>query len=107
MHTCPCYVVDAPPRFPAHEHVNDAPKAKIPTVIYYDRAGKVCAAGAEATKEGIFETAEEKDWTKAEWYVLCNLPLATEIADNVRKVHIAPQKQVRRSKWQYPPSATQ
>ena len=83
------------------------PKAKIPTVIYYDRAGKVCAIGAEAMKDGIFETAEEEDWIKAEWYVLFNLPLTTEIADNVRKVHIAPQKQVGRSKWRYPPSATQ
>jgi len=83
------------------------PKAKIPTVIYYDRAGKVRAVGAEAMKDGIFETAEEEDWIKAEWYILFNLQLTTEIADNVRKVHIAPQKQVRRSKWRYTPSATQ
>jgi hypothetical protein len=34
-------------------------------VIYYDWSGMVRAVGAEATKEGIFEIAEE-DWVKAE-----------------------------------------
>jgi len=44
--------------------------SKIPTVLYYDRHGKVTAVGAEAMQEGIFEQAEENDWTKAEWYVV-------------------------------------
>ena len=52
-------------RFPAQEHVSGA--SKIPTVMYYDRAGKVRAAGAEASVEGIFETAEEEQWIKTEW----------------------------------------
>jgi hypothetical protein len=43
---------------------------KIPTIIYYDRAGKVKAVGAEAMKEGIYEKAEDEGWVKAEWYIL-------------------------------------
>ena len=52
-------------RFPAHEHISGA--SKIPTVIYYDRSGKVRAVGAEAMKEGIYEVAEDENWVKAEW----------------------------------------
>ncbi|PPR02811.1 hypothetical protein CVT26_009597 [Gymnopilus dilepis] len=55
-------------KFPAQEHVSGA--SKIPTVMYYDRAGKVRAAGAEASVEGIFETAEEEQWIKTEWWKL-------------------------------------
>ncbi|RXW11497.1 hypothetical protein EST38_g14358 [Candolleomyces aberdarensis] len=46
-------------RFPAHEQISGA--SRIPTVIYYDKAGKVRAVGAEAMREGIDETAEEED----------------------------------------------
>ncbi|KAF8959231.1 hypothetical protein BDZ97DRAFT_1906233 [Flammula alnicola] len=45
-------------RFPAHEHISGA--SKIPTIIYYDRNGK----------EGIYETAEDEHWVKAEWFKL-------------------------------------
>ena len=55
-------------RFPAHEYISGA--SKIPTIIYYDLAGNVKAVGAEAVQEGIYETAEDEDWVKAEWYVL-------------------------------------
>ncbi|KAF9480734.1 hypothetical protein BDN70DRAFT_893887 [Pholiota conissans] len=55
-------------RFPAHEQVNGA--SKIPTIIYYDRSGKVQAVGAEAMVEGIYEQAEEEHWIKAEWFKL-------------------------------------
>ncbi|TEB36989.1 hypothetical protein FA13DRAFT_1787269 [Coprinellus micaceus] len=55
-------------RFPAHEQVSGA--SKIPTVLYYDKAGKVRAVGAEALQEGIFEQAEENGWIKAEWFKL-------------------------------------
>jgi hypothetical protein len=47
-------------RFPGRGHINSA--FKIPTIIYYDRAGKVCAVG-----EDIDEIAEEENWVKAEW----------------------------------------
>ena len=55
-------------RFPAHEYISGA--SKIPTIIYYDRAGNVKAVGAEAVEEGIYEMAEDEHWVKAEWYVL-------------------------------------
>ncbi|KAF8181785.1 hypothetical protein BJ912DRAFT_882045 [Pholiota molesta] len=55
-------------RFPALEHVNGA--SKIPTIIYYDRSGKVRAVGAEAASEGIYAQAEEEHWIKAEWFKL-------------------------------------
>jgi hypothetical protein len=54
-------------RFPAHEQVNGA--SKIPTIIYYDRNGKVRAVGAEAASEEIYAQAEEENWVKAEWCV--------------------------------------
>jgi len=52
-------------RFPYQELVGG--DCKIPTIIYYDRQGKVCAIGAQAVREGINEDAEDGDWTKAEW----------------------------------------
>jgi hypothetical protein len=36
-------------------------------VIYYDPSGKVRAVGAEATKDGIRDVAEDEKWVKAEW----------------------------------------
>ncbi|PPR01388.1 hypothetical protein CVT24_006226 [Panaeolus cyanescens] len=55
-------------QFPAQEYISGA--SKIPTVIYYDRTGKVRAVGAEAMREGIYEVAEEEKWIKAEWFKL-------------------------------------
>jgi hypothetical protein len=52
-------------RFPAQEEVDS--DSKIPTIIYYDDNGSVCAVGAEAVQEGIDDTAENNGWTKAEW----------------------------------------
>ena len=52
-------------RFPAHECT--AGTAKIPTVIYYDRSGKVRAVGAEALREGICDVAEDEKWVKTEY----------------------------------------
>ncbi|PPR01379.1 hypothetical protein CVT24_006217 [Panaeolus cyanescens] len=55
-------------RFPAQEYVSGT--SKIPTLVYYDRTGKVRAVGAEAMREGIYEVAEEEKWVKAEWFKL-------------------------------------
>jgi hypothetical protein len=52
-------------RYPCQEHVGG--DSKIPTVIYYDSAGNICAIGAETLKEGIEQDAEENGWAKAEW----------------------------------------
>ncbi|KIM35040.1 hypothetical protein M413DRAFT_20825 [Hebeloma cylindrosporum] len=49
---------------------------KIPTVVYYDNSGKVCAAGAEALRDGINLEAEENGWVKAEWFKLHLRPRA-------------------------------
>lgn len=40
----------------------------MPTVIYYDSNGSVCAVGGETTYDGIEIDAAEGKWTKAEWY---------------------------------------
>jgi hypothetical protein len=49
-------------RYPAQELVGNC---KVPTIIYYDQAGNVRAAGAEALRDAY--QAEEEDWIKAEW----------------------------------------
>ena len=54
-------------RFPAHEQVSGA--SKIPTVMFYNQAGEMVAAGAEALQEGLFETSRDEDWIKTEWCV--------------------------------------
>ncbi|KAJ7021945.1 hypothetical protein C8F04DRAFT_1139529 [Mycena alexandri] len=55
-------------RFPAQDHVGG--DSKVPSVIYYDRAGRVKACGAEALQEGVVEQAIEHRWEKAEWFKL-------------------------------------
>ncbi|KAG6918259.1 hypothetical protein DXG01_015633 [Tephrocybe rancida] len=50
--------------------------AKIPTIIYYDRTGLVCAVGAEAIQEGLHEQVEDGGWTKVEWFKLHMRPLS-------------------------------
>ncbi|KDR65998.1 hypothetical protein GALMADRAFT_1213997 [Galerina marginata CBS 339.88] len=55
-------------QFAAQDCINGS--SKITTVIYYDRTGKVLAVGVKAMDEGIYETAEEEKWTKAEWFIL-------------------------------------
>lgn len=57
-------------RYPAQEKVGG--DAKIPSIIYYDRQGKVSAVGAEALQERVLESAEDEDWMKVEWYYMCN-----------------------------------
>jgi NADPH-dependent 2,4-dienoyl-CoA reductase/sulfur reductase-like enzyme len=54
-------------RFPGQAKVGG--DSKIPTILYYDQQGNVCAAGDEANEEGIEQLAEEREWTKAEWYL--------------------------------------
>ncbi|KAF8959240.1 hypothetical protein BDZ97DRAFT_1838744 [Flammula alnicola] len=55
-------------RFPAQGTIGGA--SKIPTVIYYDKLGKVCAIGAETTRDGIDVEAQEHGWVKAQWFKL-------------------------------------
>lgn len=53
-------------RFPGQEHV--AGNSKIPSVMYYDKRGKMMAAGAEADTAAVLSQAEDEGWTKAELY---------------------------------------
>ncbi|EIW83972.1 hypothetical protein CONPUDRAFT_50452 [Coniophora puteana RWD-64-598 SS2] len=55
-------------RFPGQEHV--AGNSKIPSIMYYDRTGKLMAAGAEADSTQIAALAEEEGWTKIELFKL-------------------------------------
>ncbi|KAJ2922255.1 hypothetical protein H1R20_g14829, partial [Candolleomyces eurysporus] len=55
-------------RYPSQERVGG--DSKIPTVIYYDEDGKLCAIGAETLKDGIEADAEENNWSKAYWFKL-------------------------------------
>jgi hypothetical protein len=54
-------------RFPGQDHTGTV--CKIPTIIYYDKLGKVCATGAEALRDGINIEADENRWVKAEWFI--------------------------------------
>ena len=68
--------------------------SKIPTILYYDQQGKVCAAGDEANQEGIEQIAEEEEWTKAEWYRDCFYG-ANEVThlESRFKLHLRPKTQ--------------
>ena len=65
--------------YPAQEHVGG--DSKIPTVIYYDQDGNVCAVGAEAVREGVEIDAEDSQWTKAEWQDVTPSSLLISVAD--------------------------
>lgn len=54
------------PSFPGQEHV--AGNSKIPSVIYYDKHGKMMAAGAEADTAAVISQAEDFGWIKTELY---------------------------------------
>ncbi|PBK90619.1 hypothetical protein ARMGADRAFT_934054, partial [Armillaria gallica] len=59
-------------RFPSHEHVGR--EAKIPTIIFYDKEGNVCAVSAKALKQNTVEQAEEEGWVKYSEYILSTFP---------------------------------
>ena len=79
--------------YPAQEHVGG--DSKIPTVIYYDQDGKVCAVGAEALREGIEDEAEDGQWTKAEWQGVTSTSPSVWLIDwKFRfKLHLRPNAQ--------------
>ena len=55
-------------RFPGQEHV--AGNTKIPSIMYYDRHGRMMAAGAEADGASVLAQAEDEGWMKIELWVL-------------------------------------
>ncbi|KAJ2912877.1 hypothetical protein MD484_g7539, partial [Candolleomyces efflorescens] len=70
-------------RFPANEYISGA--SKIPTVMYYDKEGRLRAAGAEAIQDGMLEAALDGGWVKTEWFKLLIRPKSggTEFADKI------------------------
>ena len=52
-------------RFPAQQKVGG--NSKIPSIVYYDPKGDVCAVGAEATDEAFLEQVDDKGYVKVEW----------------------------------------
>ncbi|KAL5525758.1 hypothetical protein ACEPAG_7095 [Sanghuangporus baumii] len=55
-------------RYPGQEHVTG--NTKIPSLLYYDRNGRVVAAGAEAENGQIAAEAEDHGWYKVELFKL-------------------------------------
>ena len=64
--------------------------SKIPTILYYDQQGNVCAAGDEANQEGIEQIAGEEEWTKAEWYVTAFMLRTKTHLESRFKLHLRP-----------------
>ncbi|KIM36858.1 hypothetical protein M413DRAFT_281536 [Hebeloma cylindrosporum] len=71
-------------RFPGQAKVGG--DSKIPTILYYDQQGNVCAVGDEANEEGIEQIAEEKEWTRAEWFKLHMRPKTKSAAHVTDKI---------------------
>ncbi|KAI6142556.1 hypothetical protein EDD17DRAFT_1796309 [Pisolithus thermaeus] len=51
----------------------------IPTVIYYDKQGKVCATGIDDL--GDFEPDEVENWTKVQWFKMHLRPKSSATSD--------------------------
>ncbi|KAI6119939.1 hypothetical protein EDD16DRAFT_1476965 [Pisolithus croceorrhizus] len=64
-------------RFPHQGHVGG--NCKIPTVIYYDKQGKVCATGIDDL--GDFERDEVENWTKVQWFKMHLRPKSSATSD--------------------------
>ncbi|KAJ3815434.1 hypothetical protein F5876DRAFT_85802 [Lentinula aff. lateritia] len=80
-------------RFPAQ-----APggSSKIPSVLYYDSAGKVQAVGAETLLDTVIEQAEDEQWTKVEWFKLHLRPKSskTPLRTHQQILSLPPDKSV-------------
>jgi hypothetical protein len=62
-------------RYPAQEKVGG--DAKIPSMIYYNKQGNVCAVGAEALQARNVELALDENWIKVEWWSIYLLRVVT------------------------------
>ncbi|TFK36651.1 hypothetical protein BDQ12DRAFT_236216 [Crucibulum laeve] len=77
-------------RFPGQEHV--AGNSKIPSVIYYDKHGKMMAAGAEADTSSVLAQAEEDGWIKAELFKLRLRPRTMTLNMNGMRLGLLPKR---------------
>ncbi|KAF9444529.1 hypothetical protein P691DRAFT_736332 [Macrolepiota fuliginosa MF-IS2] len=65
-------------KFPSQEMAGG--NAKIPSVMYYGKDGRVRAVGAEAERDGVDIIAEEEEWIKVEWFKLHLRPKTSDFA---------------------------
>ncbi|EDR09826.1 uncharacterized protein LACBIDRAFT_325660 [Laccaria bicolor S238N-H82] len=77
-------------RFPGQEHV--AGNSKIPSIIYYDKSGKLMAAGAEAESNSILAQAEDEQWIKAELFKLRLRPRTMQLNMNGMRLSPLPKR---------------
>ncbi|KAJ7593305.1 hypothetical protein C8J56DRAFT_779532 [Mycena floridula] len=78
-------------RFPGQEHI--AGNSKIPTILYYNKHGKMTAAGAEAETTSILSMAEEEGWTKVELFKLRLRPRTMQLQMNGMRMGRLPRGQ--------------
>ncbi|XP_006460481.1 hypothetical protein AGABI2DRAFT_192178 [Agaricus bisporus var. bisporus H97] len=64
-------------KFPGQEMAGGT--AKLPSIIYYDKNGKVRAVGAEAEGDNVEVTADEENWHKVEWFKLHLRPKSSDL----------------------------
>lgn len=76
-------------RFPGQEHV--AGNSKIPSVMYYDKHGRVMAAGAEADNASIISQAEDEEWIKTELFKLRLRPKTMKLKMNGMRLSPLPR----------------
>ncbi|KAH7912819.1 hypothetical protein BJ138DRAFT_733334 [Hygrophoropsis aurantiaca] len=76
-------------RFPGQEHV--AGNSKIPSIMYYDKYGKLMAAGAEADNAAIGTQAEDEEWIKTELFKLRLRPKAMKLQMNGMRLSPLPR----------------
>ncbi|KAH9924775.1 uncharacterized protein B0H18DRAFT_1119791 [Fomitopsis serialis] len=57
-------------RFPGQEGENKSRDVKIPSVLYYDQQGQLCAVGAEATLQSTEDEAYAQEWHCVKWFKL-------------------------------------
>ncbi|KAG6919191.1 hypothetical protein DXG01_008489 [Tephrocybe rancida] len=77
-------------RFPGQEHV--AGNSKIPSVIYYDKNGKMTAAGAEADTSSVLAQAEDEGWIKTELFKLRLRPRTMQLNMNGMRLGPLPRR---------------
>ncbi|KAF9466599.1 hypothetical protein BDZ94DRAFT_182968 [Collybia nuda] len=77
-------------RFPGQEHV--AGNSKIPSVVYYDKHGKMMVAGAEADTTTAQSQAEDEGWIKTELFKLRLRPRTMQLNMNGMRLGPLPRR---------------
>ncbi|KAI6044886.1 hypothetical protein EDC04DRAFT_2889550 [Pisolithus marmoratus] len=61
-------IIQGVSKFPGQEHIGG--DNKIPSILYYDKEGRLQAAGAETQQPHIIEKAGKEEWVRLEWWKL-------------------------------------